>query len=72
MMYKILDSGKIVNTIVADESFVRSYCEKNDYTYEPKMQNEQDEPVTLKPTLEERTAALEAAMLSMMGVNLNV
>ena len=25
-----------------------------------------------QPTLEERTAALEAAMLSMMGVNLNV
>ena len=29
-------------------------------------------PVVAKPTLEERTAALEAAMLSMMGVNLNV
>lgn len=29
-------------------------------------------PVVAKPTLEERTAALEAAMLSMMGANLNV
>lgn len=29
-------------------------------------------PVVAKPTLEERTTALEAAMLSMMGVNLNV
>lgn len=29
-------------------------------------------PVVAKPTLEERTAALESAMLSMMGVNLNV
>lgn len=29
-------------------------------------------PVVEQPTLEERTAALESAMLSMMGVNLNV
>lgn len=29
-------------------------------------------PVVEQPTLEERTSALEAAMLSMMGVNLNV
>lgn len=29
-------------------------------------------PVVAKPTLEERTTALEAAMLSMMEVNLNV
>lgn len=29
-------------------------------------------PVVAKPTLEERTAALEAAMLSMMGVSLDV
>ena len=29
-------------------------------------------PVVAKPTLEERTSALEAAMLSMMGVSLDV
>lgn len=29
-------------------------------------------PVVAKPTLEERTAALEAAMLSMMGVSADV
>lgn len=29
-------------------------------------------PVVEQPTLEERTSALESAMLSMMGVNLNV
>lgn len=29
-------------------------------------------PAVEQPTLEERTSALEAAMLSMMGVNLNV
>lgn len=72
MMYKILDSGKVVNTIVADESFVRSYCEENNYTYEPKIQNEQTESVIPTPTIEERTAALEAAMLSMLGVTPNV
>lgn len=34
MRYKIFKDGEMVNTIVADESFVTDYCEKNGYTYE--------------------------------------
>ena len=41
--------------------------------WEAWKQAEAEKPsVVAKPTLEERTAALESAMLSMMGVNLNV
>lgn len=34
MRYKIFKDGEMVNTIVADESFVTDYCEKSGYTYE--------------------------------------
>lgn len=34
MTYKILKDGEVVNTIVADETFVESYCEQNGFTYE--------------------------------------
>lgn len=34
MRYKIFSKDGLVNTIVADETFIRSYCEKNGYTYE--------------------------------------
>lgn len=34
MRYKIFKDGESINTIVADESFVTDYCEKNGYTYE--------------------------------------
>ena len=34
MRYKIFKDGERVNTIVADESFVTDYCEKNGYVYE--------------------------------------
>ena len=34
MTYKILNNEKEINRIVADESFVTGYCEKNGYTYE--------------------------------------
>lgn len=37
-----------------------------------KAEEAEKPPVVEQPTLEERTSALEAAMLSMMGVNLNV
>lgn len=33
MDYEIYKDGTLVNTIVADESFVSAYCEKNGYTY---------------------------------------
>lgn len=34
MTYKIFKDGKEINRIVADESFMTAYCEKNGYTYE--------------------------------------
>lgn len=37
-----------------------------------KAEEAEKEPVVEQPTLEERTAALEAAMLSMMGVSADV
>ena len=71
MIYKILKDEETVNTIVSNEAFVKSYCEKNGFTYE--LQKEPEETTEAHtPTLEERTAALEAAMLSMMGVTPNV
>lgn len=34
MRYKIFENGIEINTIIADEAFVKSYCEKRGYTYE--------------------------------------
>ena len=34
MRFKIFKDGERINTIVADESFVTDYCEKNGYVYE--------------------------------------
>lgn len=33
MRYKILKDGEVINTIVADENFCKTYCEANGYTY---------------------------------------
>ena len=58
MRYKIFKDGERVNTIVADESFVTDYCEKNGYTCEVDSLPE-SEPEEPAPTPEERIAALE-------------
>lgn len=34
MMYRILQDGNEINTIVSDEAFCSEYCETNGYTYE--------------------------------------
>ena len=34
MRYKILKNNKEINTIVADETFVTTYCKKHGYTFE--------------------------------------
>lgn len=34
MNYKIFENGELINTIVADESFVTAYCQENGSTYE--------------------------------------
>lgn len=34
MRYKILKDGEVINTIIADEDFCKTYCNVNGYTYE--------------------------------------
>ena len=58
MRYKIFKDGEVVNIIVADESFVESYCSKNGYTYEEEIIPEPN-PTQPAPTTDERLAMLE-------------
>lgn len=44
MRYRILKDGEELNTIIADEAFVNSYCEKHGYTYEELPEPEPVEP----------------------------
>lgn len=47
MDYRILKDGELINTIVASEEFVSSYCAENGYTYEPVSKPEPEpEPTT--------------------------
>ena len=57
MRYKIFENGIEINTIVADEAFVKSYCEKHGYTYEKDILPEVEPIYT--PTNEERITILE-------------
>ena len=70
MRYRIYENGELINTIIADENFVSEYCNENGYAYE--LETPPIGQTSATPTLEERTAALESAMLSMMGVNPSV
>lgn len=56
MRYNILLNGEVINTIVADQSFVTAYCAENGYTYEEAPLPE-PEPA---PTLDDRVSDLEA------------
>ena len=49
MRYKIFKDGEHTNTIIADEDFVTSYCEKNGYTFEAEILPE-PEPTPEEPT----------------------
>lgn len=62
MNWLIYDNGEHINTIYADEDFVKSYCEENGYTYEMRDDDER-EPVKPDPTTEERLSAVEQAIL---------
>lgn len=64
MIYKILQGGEEINTIVADQTFVETYCTENGYTYQEVQRKPKE--TTTQPTQEERLAALESAMLTMM------
>ena len=60
MRYKILKDGKTVNEIVSSEKFVKGYCAKYGYTYKEEPVPDQSIAPDLKPTTEDRVAALEA------------
>lgn len=68
MIYKIMKNGAEINRIVADEPFIKAYCVENGYNYTPCPVT----PPPAAPTAEERIAALEEAMLAMMGVTSDV
>lgn len=55
MMYRIFKDGDEINSIVADETFVKSFCTKNGYTYE-KMPDRV--PAESEPDAEEPAAEL--------------
>ena len=66
MRFLIYNSnGERVNTIVANESFVKNYCEIGGYTYESVKDPEprpMPEPVVEEPTTEE-------ILYAMLGVS---
>lgn len=51
--YRIFQDGNEINTIVADEDFCSTYCERNGYTYELMPMPEPEEPTepTTEPTV---------------------
>lgn len=64
MRYKIFSNSELINTIVADEEFCKSYCERNFYTYELIEEPEVPpvEPETEEPTAEEMLNAIVGGM----------
>lgn len=64
MRYNIYNNGNKINTIVADEEFCKSYCERNSYTYELIEEPEIPpvEPETEEPTAEEILNAIVGGM----------
>ena len=69
MRFLLIRNDVISNIIVSDESFA-THIGALPYYDGAKIGQTYSPPYT--PTLEERTAALESAMLSMMGVNIDV
>lgn len=61
MYWNIYSDGVVINTLYANEAFVRKYCELNGYQYQarvvPKKQN--------APTIEERITELEISKAEM-------
>lgn len=66
MRYKIYENGTLINTIVADESFVNTYCADNGYTYQEAPLPEPPEPEpepTEAEVLQAQVAELQAELL---------
>lgn len=70
MRYEIYENGTLINTIVADESFVNTYCANNGYTYqeaplpEPPDPEPEPEPTEVKQ-LRAQVADLQNQILTM-------
>ena len=64
MTYLIFDGDAIVNRIVADEDFVKAYCDENGYTYSL-IEKPKDSNPNKELTSEERIAMLEEANKAM-------
>lgn len=58
MIFRILENGNEVNTVVSSEAFAASYCKKHGYTFEAVSEPEPEPEPT--PTVADRVAALEA------------
>lgn len=65
MKYKILSNGEEINRIVADESFCKTYCDQNEYTYEPILD---EDPVITTASVEPTT---EEILNALLGVTSN-
>ena len=63
----IYENGQLINTIVADESFVSAYCAENGYTYEAVTPEPVPEPA---PTEGEQLRADVDFIAAMTGVTL--
>lgn len=70
MIYEIYSGDTLVNTIVADEDFVSSYCEANGYTYAERIQEPEPEPAPQPPTELEQLRADVDYLSAMTGVML--
>lgn len=70
MIYEIYSGDELVNTIVADEDFVSTYCEANGYTYSERVPEPEHEPAPQPPTELEQLRADVDFIAVMTGVTL--
>ena len=63
MNWKLFKNGEHINTIVAEEEWLKGYCERHGYTYELEVPPEppEPEPIAPQPAAEEHLAVLTAA-----------
>ena len=70
MVYEIYFGEELINTIMADEDFVSSYCEANGYTYSEQAPAPEPEPQPQPPTELEQLRADVDYLSAMTGVML--
>lgn len=64
MRYEIYENDTLINTIIADETFITAYCEKHGYTYKAA-----EIPQTLTPEPQTNDVYAELAKAIREGVN---